>query len=437
MATDIAGLFGLTPQMYEQGVRQSAMNEGAAFARMAPEDRAIAGIYSAGAGLGRTAGGLLGVEDPQMKLISARQSILSQLDQSDPEAILKGAQMLAQMGDQQGSFALAEYARKAQSESALTKQRIAQASRERQQAVPNDIQVANELASLETALLDIENTPDSPDRTRAKNLLNSRLSALRQLTSKGEKAVAANIKEVGVAETTREPVYLDVNNDQQFIYKKDAEGKQIRVPFTGGVDRKISETKVSASASSKGSEEGAKTIAELDAKRLGAAQVSAGKAVEQSGLLQELLKTPQPISGSGAPARVGALRVFSTFGLTSEKDDEALKNADKFNALAGERVISFIKALGSNPTDTDREFARTIGPALEKGTKTNTDLINFLLERSRKVVKDADSLETHFYNNNYSLRGYKSPFLTDLETPKSKASDLTTEELQRIARGKK
>jgi len=341
------------------------------------------------------------------------------------------------MGDQQGSFALAEYARKAQSESALTKQRIAQASRERQQAVPNDIQVANELASLETALLDIENTPDSPDRTRAKNLLNSRLSALRQLTSKGEKAVAANIKEVGVAETTREPVYLDVNNDQQFIYKKDAEGKQIRVPFTGGVDRKISETKVSASASSKGSEEGAKTIAELDAKRLGAAQVSAGKAVEQSGLLQELLKTPQPISGSGAPARVGALRVFSTFGLTSEKDDEALKNADKFNALAGERVISFIKALGSNPTDTDREFARTIGPALEKGTKTNTDLINFLLERSRKVVKDADSLETHFYNNNYSLRGYKSPFLTDLETPKSKASDLTTEELQRIARGKK
>ena len=438
MADIVQSLFGITPEMYQQSQQARADAQALQYAQLTPFQQANYAIGRGANMLGGAIGrGLLGVEDPQMKLISARQSILSQLDQSDPEAILKGAQMLAQMGDQQGSFALAEYARKAQSESALTKQRIAQASRERQQAVPNDIQVANELASLETALLDIENTPDSPDRTRAKNLLNSRLSALRQLTSKGEKAVAANIKEVGVAETTREPVYLDVNNDQQFIYKKDAEGKQIRVPFTGGVDRKISETKVSASASSKGSEEGAKTIAELDAKRLGAAQVSAGKAVEQSGLLQELLKTPQPISGSGAPARVGALRVFSTFGLTSEKDDEALKNADKFNALAGERVISFIKALGSNPTDTDREFARTIGPALEKGTKTNTDLINFLLERSRKVVKDADSLETHFYNNNYSLRGYKSPFLTDLETPKSKASDLTTEELQRIARGKK
>jgi hypothetical protein len=153
--------------------------------------------------------------------------------------------------------------------------------------------------------------------------------------------------------------------------------------------------------------------------------------MEQAGLLQELLKTPQPISGSGAPVRVGALRVFSTFGLTSPKDDEALGNADKFNALAGERVISFIKALGSNPTDTDREFARTIGPALEKGTKTNADLINFLLERARKVVKDADAIENYFYDNNYSLRGYKSPFMTDLETPKSMASDKPVSQMTR------
>jgi hypothetical protein len=445
MADNIVGsLFGLTPQMYGERQRLGALEEGMALAQMNPTSRGAALTYAGAKGLGGAIGGAMGVEDPQLKLISVRNTIAQQIDQTNPESILQGAQMLAQMGDQQGAMALAQYARQAQSEMAQAQQRLAaskaslaQASRERSQAIPNDIQVANEIATLEDALSQIENLPADPERTRAKNMLNSRLTELRRLTSKGEKAVTANIKEIGVAETTREPVYLDVNNDQQFIYKQGADGKQVRVPFTGGVDRKISETKVTATASSKGAEEGAKTIAELDAKRLGAAQVSAGKAVEQAGLLQELLKTPQPISGSGAPARVGALRVFSTFGLTSPKDDEALGNADKFNALAGERVISFIKALGSNPTDTDREFARTIGPALEKGTKTNTDLINFLLERSRKVVKDADSLETHFYNNNYSLRGYKSPFLSDLETPKSKASDLTTEELQRIARGKK
>jgi len=124
MAEIVGSLFGITPDMYERQQRQSAMNEGAAFARMAPEDRAIAGIYSAGAGLGRTAGGLLGVEDPQMKLISARQSIIGQLDQTDPASLLRGAKSLSEMGDQQGAFALADYARKAQESIALAQQRM-------------------------------------------------------------------------------------------------------------------------------------------------------------------------------------------------------------------------------------------------------------------------------------------------------------------------
>ena len=99
MATDIAGLFGLTPQMYEQGVRQSAMNEGAAYARMAPEDRAIAGIYSAGAGLGRTAGGLLGVEDPQLQRITQQDQLLRGLNLRDPQSLEQAAVQANQMGN--------------------------------------------------------------------------------------------------------------------------------------------------------------------------------------------------------------------------------------------------------------------------------------------------------------------------------------------------
>ena len=186
MATDIAGLFGLTPQMYEQGLRQSAMNEGAAYARMAPEDRAIAGIYSAGAGLGRAGGGLLGVEDPQMKLISARQSIIGQLDQTDPTSLLRGAKSLSDMGDQQGAFALADYARKAQSEIAQAQQRMAAANRERQQATPNDIQIANELSTLQDTLDQLKAQPASPERDRAMNLLTTRYTELQRLTTKPE-----------------------------------------------------------------------------------------------------------------------------------------------------------------------------------------------------------------------------------------------------------
>jgi len=187
MATDIAGLFGLTPDMYGQQQRQAALNEGIGLARLAPEDRAQAMIYSGAAGLGRAGGGLLGAEDPQLRLIAARQSIMNQLDQTNPESMLKGAQTLAQMGDQQGAFALADYARKAQSEIAQAQQRTAAANRERQQATPNDIQIATQMASLTDALDQLKAQPASPERNRAMNLLTTQLTQLERLTTKPEK----------------------------------------------------------------------------------------------------------------------------------------------------------------------------------------------------------------------------------------------------------
>ena len=120
----VAGLFGLTPEMYGQQQRVGAMNEGIALAQLDPAARGAALTYGGAKGLGTAIGGAMGIEDPQLKLISARNTIAQQIDQTNPESILKGAQMLAQMGDQQGAMALAEYARKAQSESALTQQRM-------------------------------------------------------------------------------------------------------------------------------------------------------------------------------------------------------------------------------------------------------------------------------------------------------------------------
>jgi len=120
----VAGLFGLTPEMYGEQQRISALNEGINLAKLNPSARGTAMIYAGARGLGNTVGGLMGVEDPQMKIISARQQIIGQLDQTNPTSMLEGAKMLAQMGDQQGAFALADYARKAQSEIALAQQRM-------------------------------------------------------------------------------------------------------------------------------------------------------------------------------------------------------------------------------------------------------------------------------------------------------------------------
>jgi len=121
----VAGLFGLTPDMYGEQQRRSALQEGITLAQLDPAARGAAMTYAGARGLGTAIGGAFGIEDPQLKMISARNTIAQQIDQTNPESILKGAQMLAQMGDQQGAMALAQYARQAQSEMALVQQRRA------------------------------------------------------------------------------------------------------------------------------------------------------------------------------------------------------------------------------------------------------------------------------------------------------------------------
>jgi hypothetical protein len=182
----VGSLFGITPDLYERQLRAQDEERAIKMANLAPGARGAAMIQSGAAGLTRGLGGLLGAEDPQMKLISARQSIIGQLDQTDPASLLKGAQMLTQMGDQQGAFALADYARKAESEIAQARQRNAAAQRERLQGTDKDIQIANELGSLQDTLDQLKAQPASPERDRAMNLLTTRYTELQRLTTKPE-----------------------------------------------------------------------------------------------------------------------------------------------------------------------------------------------------------------------------------------------------------
>jgi len=282
----VAGLFGLTPEMYGEQQRTSALAEGIRLANLDPAARGAAMTYAGARGLGTAIGGAFGVEDPQLKLISARNTIAQQIDQTNPESILKGAQMLAQMGDQQGAMALAQYARQAQSEMAQTQQRLAaakaseaQATRERLPAVNPNIQIAQEISSLKDGLAQLEEAEKTPENLRTKNILTYKLAELERMTDKvkpdattnefkNASALAlmagpegspeykarfateferltaknegrGNINKIGVAASPAgKAVYLDVNKDFQFIYDKDASGAQVRVPFTGSLVQK-------------------------------------------------------------------------------------------------------------------------------------------------------------------------------------------------------
>jgi len=190
----VAGLFGMTPQMYGEQQRRSSLREGIELAQLDPAARGAAMTYAGARGLGGALAGALGVQDPALMRMTQRNQLLQEIDISNPESMIQVAKKATSIGDNEFAMALVDKARQAQGEMAQVQQRLAAgrasdaaASRERQQAVNPNIQIANEIGTLETSLLDIENAPDSPDRTRAKNLLNSRLNALKNLTAKPEK----------------------------------------------------------------------------------------------------------------------------------------------------------------------------------------------------------------------------------------------------------
>ena len=185
----VAGLFGLTPQMYGRQQYQQDLQQGYDLARLSPGAAAQAGLQASVGQLGRGIAGAMGIEDPQLKLISTRNTIAQQIDQTNPESILKGAQMLAQAGDQQGAMALAQYARQAQSEMALAQQRSAAATRERQQAVPKEILIANEAARIQDQLDELRMQEPTPEIDRARRLLTTQLTQLEQFQDKSKRTV--------------------------------------------------------------------------------------------------------------------------------------------------------------------------------------------------------------------------------------------------------
>jgi hypothetical protein len=115
----VSGLFGITPQSYERQQYEQALREGQSFGT--PQ-----GLYASAAQLGRGIGGLLGAEDPQLRIISARNAVMQEVDPNNPTSLQSAIQKLSAVGDQAGALQLSDYLRKAQGDYALIQQRTAE-----------------------------------------------------------------------------------------------------------------------------------------------------------------------------------------------------------------------------------------------------------------------------------------------------------------------
>lgn len=155
MATDIVGsLFGVTPELYQEQRDLMRQKQAMEFAQLDPRAQATYAFGRAGQQAGQALGGLMGVEDPMMRLYSQRNVLAKQFDVSTPEGLAKYGQALQQAGDTAGALEATNLSRKMIQESSLTSQRQAQTSLLEQQAkrasltAEREDQLQNELSKL-------------------------------------------------------------------------------------------------------------------------------------------------------------------------------------------------------------------------------------------------------------------------------------------------
>ncbi len=443
MATDsiMGGLFGMTPEMYQQEQNQQALGQAAQFSRMSPFELAKTGI---GYGANRLAGGIggaLGAQDPQLRIISARNAVMREVDPNNLESIQRGIQRLASEGDQPGALELSNYLRKAQGDYALIQQRTAEKMTNEQRnalsfaasVAPQGTQEFNQ--AYQTKLNELITKPEatSNEMKNAYAFAKSKFEVgtpefnelfsneLARLTTK---ETAPSIDKVGIAESSREPVYFDKKANEQFIMKADATGKMVRVPYSGGIDQTTSRTNLSVSQ--KQEEEFSKRRGFTQANALDeATNLARGGSLALGSIasMKEQDASGQLFTGPLATSYVSATNLLASVGLLSKEQERKLTSSQIYDKSAKDLVMQDLGGkLGAQISDADRKFVEDRIPQLTTSQKARTELLNKLEEIQRGKIDYYQKMNAHankFGNlNNFDFsEKYSGKLTTSTQNP--------------------
>jgi len=297
MASIMDTLFGVSTERFQQERDAAADAQALQYARLSPIEKASFGVQRGAYGLAGALGGALGGTDPELQRRTQAQQILGMIDPSKPETFDMAAQIAADRGDQQLAFGLRiegdKYKqqalvrgdeaqaradkllarRRAEQAQAIVQRGFQKGTPEREQILdiqeqqqmadqgtpmPENIaavapsfniqRVAPELLGTLEGQAQLKMLMDAEKLMRPEEITVGQMDRRLQRTPSGYKEVipagapkplTANIDKIGIAAGSGKAVYLDVNNDVQFTYDKDATGKQVRVPFSGSLVQKV------------------------------------------------------------------------------------------------------------------------------------------------------------------------------------------------------
>ena len=443
------GLFGIPSasdilRQQQQQDQMLAMRQ----AQLAPGQGLIYQAASAGQRAGRSIAGLFGIEDPALKeateMDAVKKAVASQWDGSDPE---KALELFVQEANKRGLVQQALSAsdrltkmkaekektelgkKKIEAEIGLASARVgqaeasAEASRARAAAAgqpkPSDLgTLQRERNNLRTLMQNSESELEKEELRQQIAEIDAAIAMKTTREAKDKTPPSVGQDREAIAQEIYGKGFYDLTPAEKAVVNKRA-------------DERAERTKPSVSVTVEGEKSFAKQMGEEDAKAVVEARKLRNTAIGELSSLNEMATRNQQniTSGTFASGRVGVANFFNTIGLLGANDVKKLANSEVYTKSAGDLVLAKIKALGSNPSNADREFIVRIVPQLENSPQARAELISYLQKRANDVIKESSSLES-YARQNKGLSGYVPtiPLTISPQTAK-KASDMTDQEL--------
>ena len=422
MATsEILGLF-TTPEQYQLAQDEAARQRALSYAQLDPRAQAQYGFYRAGQQLGNVIGGALGGEDPQLKLISQRQQLASQIDMNDPQSIIKAAQMASQIGDVQLATSLADRAKTLQE--SMTKQ-----LQERSVAAKNIAETSqigtNQLTKQQTieSLKSQFNFNDADATAIANN------PALVQAYLTPTSAKAFDVIKTGKYTPESSALYAQTGNlaDLEMIDKMAkpagdflAKAQELNIgvkplfgDYTPEETAKINKALMNdqtALASAKATSIRISNNVQQEqefAKKRGVTQATeldsatnlargASQALNTVRSMKQLNDSGQLFTGPAAQSYVGATNLLSSLNLLSPAQAKMLTSSQVYDKQAKDLVMNELAGkLGAGISEGDRKFIEDRIPQLTTSPAARTELLNKIESLQKDKIKYWKDMNAH------------------------------------------
>jgi hypothetical protein len=428
----VAGLFGMNPQMYERQLYQQDLQQGYNLAQLDPGAAARAQLPAGIGQIGRGFAGAMGVQDPQLQMISQTNQLMQGLNLRDPQSLEAAAVQANQMGNTQLAFKLLELADNAQlrAQQAQTQRQTSLAQLVAQQAYRSgtperpqmlDVQEQQQMADQGTPMPEnIAATAPSYDIRRvAPQLQALGAPGLAQLTAALAAQKAMRPETVSIKEG--EKLY-SVPTEEGQGYKEIATGGEKPRPFTGDLGNAANAlfqtddpVKIFARYGQQGIDAVSQQALKMTEAKRQIVNVTAPVTVNmREGFGKNLTEDLTGIIRSGRTAgnTLGTVQSMKTLieegtktgfgqdtmlqlGRAAQAFDPNFKvagiaGAEAFQGLSNSVILPEVKKLGANPTDTDLKFIVQGSANLAKSPQGNLILLDTLelkLKREQDLAR--------------------------------------------------